>query len=336
MDRLDGAGEQREDDDLAGCLLEHFLQYRQAGRCVELHHFLVVCVRCTATDLQELAHSHASIHRTDRLPRCLEQHLILEQVVVLGLLGCKRHLTRHRDHWRQVQTLRLGKADGWLQRLEHGVLGIRLGHPLVHGQLVHHLVAPRREELGHTLWVDQLGQPVRIHRRLRCRGSSHHPQVGLRADDLVERLPPLCGRHLVRVGFIHNDQIKAPVIDDLVCNQVEAFVVGDDDLVIVLDQLNTPRCLGVVGDHRRAVDDAAVDVSHPCAVHDRQGAQDQHTPHLAKRHQVVGCPQSAERLAGAGFTEHECPAVQGEEAGGLPLVLHRLVATGPSVASCDG
>ena len=166
MDRLDRAGEQREDDDLAGCLLEHLLQYRQARRGVELHHFLVVGVRCAAADLQKLAHSHACIDRADRLACGLEQHLILEQVVVLGLLGCKRYLTRHRDHRRQVQTLRLGKADGWLQRLEHGVLGIGLGHPLVHGQLVHHLVAPRCEELRHTLWVDQLGQTKRIHRRL--------------------------------------------------------------------------------------------------------------------------------------------------------------------------
>ena len=104
----------------------------------------------------------------------------------------------------------------------------------------------------------------------------------------------------------------------------------------MLDQLNAARCLGVVGDHRRAVDDAAVDVPHPRAVHDRQGAQDQHTPHLAKRHQVVGCPQGAERLAGAGLTEHERPAVQGEEAGRLDLVRHRLVPAGPAVSFCDG
>ena len=88
----------------------------------------------------------------------------------------------------------------------------------------------------------------------------------------------------------------------------------------------------MVGHHSGAVNDAGVDVAHPRAVHDRQGAQDQHTSHVTALHEVVCSPQCAQRLAGAGVVETECAAVQREEAGRLGLVCHGLVAPGPVVA----
>jgi len=93
----------------------------------------------------------------------LHHELLFEHLVVLVLLRCHGHFTRHCDDWRQVEALRFCETYCWLQRCIHRGRGVRLCCPLEHGQFVHHLVAPRCEELGHATGVHQLGQAVRIH-----------------------------------------------------------------------------------------------------------------------------------------------------------------------------
>ena len=277
LDGLDAGAEQREDDDLARCLLQNFLKHAKPWASVKLHHLFGVGQRSACRYLQQLTQHSSGIDRCDDLPCGLHQHLVLEQVVVLGLLRSQRHLAGKRHHWRQVKALVFGEADGWLQRIEHTVACIGLGCPLVQRDLVHHRVAPSCEEHRHVVRVDQLGQPVRIGRRLRCWCARHHPQVCLRRDDGLERLPSLGGHGLVGVGLIDNHQIKAAVVDDLLGNQVQPIVVADHELVVLLDHLNPARCFAVMRHDSRAVDDAVVQITEPCGVHDRQWAQYQHT-----------------------------------------------------------
>ena len=105
LDCLDGCAEQREHDHLAACLLQHLLQHAKPWRSVELHNLLGVSQRSTARHLKQLTQHSSGIDRCDDFPCGLHQHLVFEQVVVLGLLRCQRNLSRHGDDWWQVEAL---------------------------------------------------------------------------------------------------------------------------------------------------------------------------------------------------------------------------------------
>ena len=92
----------------------------------------------------------------------------------------------------------------------------------------------------------------------------------------------------------------------------------------------------MVRDHGAPVNNASVDVAHPCAVHDGQGAQYEHPTHLTFVHQVVCRPQGRERLTSSGVVKTERSAVQSHERGGLYLVSHWYKLAGPVVALSDG
>ena len=328
--------EQREHDDLALRLLQDLQQHVEAWLAIELHHLAHVGVRRAGADLQQLVDHCCLVDCGDGLAAGAGQHLVFDQPVVFRLLRRQLDNARLLHHGRQVQAVLLGEADGRLQRSEHLVARVGLGRPLEHRDLVHHLVAPGTEEPRHVGRRHQLGQAVRIQWRLRGWRACHHPQAGVLCQDTLQRLPATRGGCLVGAGFIHDDQVEAPVAPHVLGHQRQAVVVHDDELIVTPHQFSTTACLGVVGHNRAAVHDAGRDVVHPCGVHDGHGAQHQHTTHLADAHEVVGRPERGHRLASAGLVEHERTLVQREERSRLDLVCHRAPAARPVVPRRDG
>ena len=205
------SAEQREDDDLAVGLLHHFLQHAQARRGVKLDDLFVVGQSAPRADLQQLTHAGSGVHRTDGLACSLGQHLLLEQLVVLGLLRRHGHVARLCQHWRQVKALLFGVADRGLQRFVHERFGIGLWQPLEHGRLVHDLVTPAAKQMRHAGGVHQLGQAIRVEGGLRCGSARHEPQPRIGPHQFVERLPAPRGDCLEVRGFVDNDEVEPAV-----------------------------------------------------------------------------------------------------------------------------
>ena len=116
-------------------------------------------------------------------------------------------------------------------------LCVSAGYPAELPYLLHDLVAELPVELRYAVRVDKLSQTERIHRRLRSRCASKHPQPRVWCEQSLQRLPTISLYVLIRRGFVSYDQIK-PTVSYLVFDNLKPVEVDDDELSTTLHNLN--------------------------------------------------------------------------------------------------
>ena len=89
-------------------------------------------------------------------------------------------------------------------------------------------------------------------------------------------------------SFINDEQIEPPC-SNLVLDNFYAVIVDDYELSTRVDDF-LAFLFAAVCNVNRAVHCKGEQVVAPCAIHDRQGADNQHPFDLAYFHQVVRCP----------------------------------------------
>jgi hypothetical protein len=104
---------------------------------------------------------------------------------------------------------------------------------------------------------------IYTHYSVRCQDLIPHLQLFYGSSTLWGSHQSPCYKAL-----IHNDEIETAIVLDLVGNQVQAIVVRDNKLKILLHHLDTAASLRMVRYNGRPVNDAVAQVPEPSALHD--------------------------------------------------------------------